>query len=301
MRHTLEDRDHDEDEFLQEFGGALAALRTNACPEPRLLLAFGESVLPEDEATRIGDHLGNCAFCRQLSSQMAALQDADATTDASERVLARIRAASPTKASRAHPRWPWGRWWVMMAPAAAALLLLVVGTKWRDEPQPVASTQPAPPPARQAPLALASLIPLEAAPIQLPVEAMLTWRAEPDPYYSALVPALVPYKDGRYEEAGLKLDEVARRHPRRVEARLYLGVTELMRGRATDAVPHLEAASASGEPLGRTAEWYLAQALLQLEDAERAERWLQRVCDSESQYQQRACGVLETMRHAPKE
>ena len=302
MRNRLSDSDPDEDLFLEEFGGKLASLRAGDCPDPRMLPALAEGVLPEREAATVSDHLEKCACCRQLASQMAALPEAEATPEAMDRMLARIRPAAATEKPTVRRRGVRGVWWWMLAPAAAALLLFVVSTGRHEDIPRSASVRTEAPPERQAPLALAALVPLEKAPIELPVEAMLTWRAEPDAYYNALVTALVPYKEGRYEEAGLKLAEVVKRHPKRVEAEFYLGVCDLMQGDAKKAVPHLEAAAAApDEKLQRMADWYLAQALLHAEDDDGARGRLRVLCDSAGLYQQRACSVVEKLDQVRKE
>jgi tetratricopeptide (TPR) repeat protein len=302
MRKRPSDSDPDEDLFVKEFDGALAALQTADCPDPRMLAAQAEGVLPEKEAAGVRAHLEQCKCCQQLAWQMAALGETDSTPEARERILARVRAAAnPVRPQRrwreAKDLWPW----TLVPLAASAALFFVLST---DGPEPIPPTaavtsEEANEP---APLRLAALIPMEQAPIELPLEAVLTMRAEPDPYYSALVAALVPYKEGRYEEASLKLGEVTERYPGRAEAQFYLGVSDLMQGNAEDAIPRLETADKlSEENLKRMAGWYLAQAYLHTSNAEAAAGKLKPLCASSGDYQQQACTALERLDEARKE
>ncbi|MCB1022292.1 MAG: hypothetical protein KDC27_20350, partial [Acidobacteria bacterium] len=82
------------------------------CPDPDLLLASGEGVLPEQLEREAQAHLAECALCRQLLEDLRSPAFAEPTLDELAR-LERTVFAAKTK----------GRPWKTAAVIAAAVLL----------------------------------------------------------------------------------------------------------------------------------------------------------------------------------
>jgi hypothetical protein len=114
---------------------------------------------------------------------------------------------------------------------------------------------------------------------------------------------MAAYADARYEEAARLLGqcteaaEMGEGWGQIDQARFYLGLSLLLSGDASRAVPHLEEASHSRiRPVADRSRWYLAQAALLQEDPTTALRHLQALADSGLGYAGLAEAQLDAVR-----
>lgn len=252
-----------------------------AHPDPDLLLALDEGVLPAELATEVAGHLASCRICAQLQADLRAC--AEPSLAETERVRRRTFAAPQ--------RWRWAAGGLLAASLIAGAIL---------SRQPNTGQPPAPAPAvtQQAPLpAPVYRLTAEPAPLRLPLAAALVLRGQeakaPDAYLKELGQALEPYRAARYPEAAAALRALGQRHQRAVEPAFYEGVARLLAGETTQADQALTRAEAiGGEALHEDILWYRAIALERTSQWPLAQPLLQRLCQGEGPYRERACRAL---------
>jgi hypothetical protein len=233
--------------------GAFGRGARSACPAPDLLLPAVEGVLPEPGLTRVREHLATCPLCRELSTAL----DNAASEGPSLQERGRLDARFAGLGRRRFPSW--------MA-AAAAVLLTAGAAAWVSllpefrPPVPGEPPRSAPAPSRAPAFVLA----LKKPSIELPAAALVLRGSTVEPYISALVAALDPFRRGQYDDAARRLAAVERQYPQKPHVPFYLGVSELLAGRPGDAIAPLQRSrslAADGTAIHADASWYLAVAL----------------------------------------
>jgi hypothetical protein len=236
-------------------------------PQPALLRAVDEGVLPEEVAREVRDHLAECEICVQLRDDLTSL--AESTTPQHH-------------AGR-------NRWWTYAAVAATAAAAVIV-ILWPPEPAPIAQRI-------EPPVLLTYRLPLELAPLRLPLDSALTLRGERNStsvsYLTALGAALEPYRKGSFHEAAIKLRALGTRSPQAMEPPFYLGVSLLLSGDAKAAAATLqEAQQIGGEALKEDVVWYLAIAYERSGAWQQARVLVEQVCKGSGRHSGAACEAL---------
>jgi hypothetical protein len=286
----LDALDRDMDESLRREGALWRAAR-RGCPHPDLLMARGSEVL--DEAVRAGIrlHLQTCDECRRLAADLDSLGLEEPDVEAEHRVRERVAAGF----NRRMPGW---------IPAAAVIVLGVGAALWWtrpswrtvEEPQRMVEHAPLTTPA--APPQPVALWEVKAPAIRIPITGMGAPRSGNErPSHSALSDALEGYRTGKVADSIEPLERLLRTQADSPEVAFYLGVAYLLSNRASDAVPPLERARALAEP-GRRDEidWYLATSHQRAGHLEAARTRLQRLCETQGQYRDRACAAKALLR-----
>ena len=231
-----------------EQGRGLAAIAA-ACPAPALLTAAASGALPDDLAAPVRTHLEGCAICRQVQSDLLAL---DSEMDALEEVRVRRRVAR----QRGTPVW-------RVAALAASVTIAVGGAVLASRAFDAGAVPVAPTVARSAtpPPSVRLLV---ASKLEPRLDAsVLTWRGAEDDYMLALAGALKPYEANDFKTASAALERLGARHPDRPEPALYLGICRLLMDRPVDAEKALRRAASIAGPHVEDARWYLAVATYQ--------------------------------------
>jgi TolA-binding protein len=116
-----------------------------------------------------------------------------------------------------------------------------------------------------------------------PPYVALTTRSDATEDERAFEQAMAHYAAGRYADAARGLGALAARTPSLAHVQFFLGISELMEGRAAAARRALERVVRSGAaPYADEAHFYLAKAALQLKDVEAARRELRVALDREA-------------------
>jgi len=296
--------------FEAEKRDFLRSLRRNAasceksasrCPEPRLLLAAREGVLPTDLQSAIQTHLRDCAECHVLQESLEEAQLPDVTGKQIKQLYARIQenlpaAAAPSRTSFFQSLWLW-----RLAPVAAAVLVMISLGVWyrqlhRDESRPTQIAVPVPTPVVQ----LASVVLLEPAPVELPLDALLVRRNsgadQHTLYIRKLAEALAPYRTGSYAQSAAGLSQVASAYPNAPEVHFYYGVCLLLIDRPGEAAQHLSRENLFiRTPWQRKASWYLGIAQLRSGDAAGAVNVFRRLCESKGERKENACEAVRSL------
>jgi Flp pilus assembly protein TadD len=223
-----------------------------ACPPPDLLLPAQEGSLPEALTTAVRNHVASCRLCTELAVALAAAADEGPSEAEAQRIGQRVRFQTRGRGRR---------WWTSIA--AAAALAAVAGAAYMARVA-VPATVPAVQQPSQPQAARLPVLALAAPAILLPPESLTLRGERRNAYAAAIEDALTPFAAGNYQDAAVRLERVARDHPRRPHAEFYLGVARLMIGSAAEAVAPLETArglAPAGSPLHAEATWYLAIAL----------------------------------------
>ena len=172
------------------------------------------------------------------------------------------------------------------APAIAATVVLGAGLAlWsaktsREEPPPdaprdAALSQPSPQPAGPDRPTPADARVLELARVEPPQYIPLTLRARADDARVRFDEAMLAYARGDYAGAAAGLAEVAAAEPSNARARVFLGVSYLMRDRPQEAITVLQQAVALRDPAYQDdVQFFLAKALIRTGDLEAASRTL---------------------------
>jgi hypothetical protein len=326
-------REPDELEFPNDLGTGLTELakRFAGCPEPALVQASAEGVLPAEVDGTVRKHIENCPLCQSLARDLANLDEPPLQDRARDRIWARIgnqiaAETPPSRTVRAGTPWwrPLVRPWAL---AAAALAVVVVAgitiktIRTRQEapvtsnrlseaiPGPTSDVTNPPAPSQAATNAL-SAFRLEKAPVSQPASVAMVWRGETDEgdqkaAMSAeaheMEQALAPYRADKYAEAATRLERVAQKYPRLPEARFYLGVCQLFLNQNQGAVENLSSArgisskSPANKQLAVRAGWYLALAYHRTGEDTLATPILEELCHSRGENSARACAALNEL------
>lgn len=266
------------DEALEELLRRHA--RPGACPDPGLLYALREGVLPPEGEAAVRAHAGRCPVCQALLET-----DVPATlgADADARIRARLQAKLHTRGA-----WrPSRRVWI---PVAAALLL-AAGLAIRHR-----AARPAVPSLPPDVVTVAALAPPDSGPALVtrgaPAAAGLTT--------ADLLPAFQAYNRRDYAQAAGAFTQLGARFPHAGIPPLYLGVSQLELGRNAEAQRALLRALPLADAASRdAAAWYLAVADVRLGQAQAALPLLRNLCGrSGDAYAARACHLAQAI--APK-
>jgi TolA-binding protein len=249
--------------------------------------------LEDRERAAFEDHFFECDDCFR---KVQALQDARAVL-ASGAAEPRV---SPARPARRVPPTAW------MAIAAMVVLSVLVLRLPRQPADPgEAPSAPAPAtaaPSTQAPAPAPSTAPAEnplsaLAAITPPPYVSLTTRSEPDAHTRAFDEAMTYYAKGNYRESARRLGELTANAPALAPALFYLGVSELMEGRADRARAAFERTVRTGTmPYADEAHFYLAKAALRLNDRATAARELQRAVEREAGPRGEAARILRELK-----
>jgi hypothetical protein len=311
-------REQDELELSSGLREATAGLgeRFGGCPEPALLLAAEEGVLPAGIGAGVIRHLENCSLCKVMVRD---LDDVAAPLLQSERIRIWNRIESPGTPDRAAPAVG-GRSAGFLAPlfrrwtiAVGATVVLVTGIAILVEHNlrrgagsheqavaervPEVASEQAPNPATppQPVLPESAAFRLEKAPVIIPAAAVMVWRGESageDSQIAELKEALAPYRTDKYAEAERRLQKLAGKYPRLAEARFYQGVSQLFLNRNQDAVESLKTARRLAQnPLVREVDWYLAIGYHRVGLDTEARPLVERLCQSGGKDSARACAA----------
>ena len=227
----------------------LAAIQAAGCPDAALLSAAAHDALPDDLAAGVSAHLDRCAICRQLQSDLLAIDvEMDALEDA--RIRRRIRAGRRTAVWRA-------------AALAASVVIAVSGGLLASRAFDAGALPSAPAIARSS-VRPPSINILTASKLEPRLDAsLLTWRGGQDDFMVALASALKPYTENDFKTASAALERLGTRYPDRPEPPLYLGICRLLMDRPVEAEKALRRAASIAGPHVDDARWYLAVATYQ--------------------------------------
>lgn len=288
------DLEPDEEALLKElalFGPPAAG--AGHCPEPELVSAAGQGVLPARLAGAVTRHVEQCAPCRALQRDLAALEPVGPTAEERRRIEERIEQAVGRRwwtAVAAGSSWRWA----LAAAAAVLVVAAVAGGRWWLTPAPVATPARLPwPTGPTAPVA--AQYPLEKPPVRVPLAAVLVWRgassAGQDRHLAELGEALVPYQADDFAEAARRLQALTARRTD-PEADFYLGVCRLFLADHAGAVAALRRARAAGAPAMATdASWYLGMAYLSAGQHREAATEFRDLCAAGGAHQAAACDL----------
>lgn len=236
------------------------------CPEVELehiVEQYLAGQLREPEREQWELHYFECDRCFAALQAMLAVQSA-------------LRAAGPAMIPvRRRPVWAWP---AMGLAAAAALFAAVLFTRPSHEA------------ARNVPPAVAHEGILTLARVEPPPYAASTLRGPGDSAASDFRAAMENYPAGDYHATAAALRQVLQRHPDSADARYFLGICELLDGKAQAAVPELRSIAAAGSPYAEEAHYFLAQAYLRLGQVPDALAELKRV---EGEYAPKARRLIQ--------
>jgi TolA-binding protein len=135
---------------------------------------------------------------------------------------------------------------------------------------------------------------VEKAPVKLPA-SLLVWRGEGSGYAADLGRAIALYRAEEYSDAAQQLQAVVTKYPDAPEAHFYLGVSQLLLGRPSEATTNLQRASELDRgSLADEIRWYLALARVKSGNAASALIELRDLCGKVGEYSERACaGIRE--------
>lgn len=295
--------DRDQDVALR------AAWATTASGTPHVDGSGWEALIEGrlDAATRdsLLDHVGSCARCAGV---FRAVRAAALEATRAERKAETARAARPALAR------PWlARPW--LAPVAAVLATataVVVLSRQAMSPSVAPETIATSPVARPsaAPLGDAASLattpslapvfdfPVEKPPVVIAAERLLAQRgrAQDQAWLTSFARALDPYRAGDFEEAARRLAVVAESQPDVAEPALYLGVSLLLGGRASEAIAPLERARGLvGEARRAEVAFYLGCAQARSGDLDAARPTLEGACRAKADHSEKACEALHRL------
>jgi hypothetical protein len=265
------------DEAEQLFVNEIGPVPT--CPPLEILRAHGQSVLPEDEESKVVEHLAQCPICQILLNDLLSLEEQSLTRAARDRIRENIP-APPRQATR---------WYVVSAVAAGlafVAFLFFAGRARQNAPQVAASAVHAVP----------MDLPIEKLPPPPEAKSELVFRgavSSADPDAEELAPAFTAYDREDYQLAARRFAELATRFPGSDIPILYLGVSQLLSGNDHDALESLSRADAIAKPSRKdAASWYHATAAVRAHSPD-APALLQALCSqNNSAYARQACSVL---------
>ncbi len=291
--------DPDERAALGALGVSVdVASRRTSCPDPALLLALEEQVLPPAVQTRVLAHVASCDACRALQSDLTLHVDSSTDEEASGRIAARIAGAlRPPRPARSALRW------VVGAGIAVAASLAWIAVLWRPA-VPDAPSRPAVPVASAAPASV--FVPDR--PTIASGDITLTVRGESAelPGLADRIAAALDLADGGDRSGAVgTLGAIAREAQDSSDAMLALGATLLAADRTADALAALEQARAAlpaGAPAADADEvdWFLAIALVQSGEVGRARDLASGICAHGGPRSARACAGVAELAHGPQ-
>lgn len=303
MSDTLSRSDADVREYLDSLKkkSAEGDRRTTGCPDLHLLLAAREGVLPPEIQSTIQDHARQCTLCRVLQDSI----EREKLPHVSKEQLKNLGAHLHGKLSDASAPEGFAHslslWIRRLAPVATALLLVLsLGLGYRqfysgDTPLTeilVPASAPAADPA--------SLVRLEPAPVELPLDALLIRRDsganEPTLYIRQLAEALAPYQKGDYLQASSGLAQMAHLYPNAPEVPFFQGICLLFLDKPGEAVRHLSREDLyRGTSYQRKASWYLGIAYLHLGNTAGAMKEFRKLCQNGGERKTEACEAAESL------
>jgi TolA-binding protein len=261
-------------------------------------VAYLRGDLPEPERDAFEQHFFECADCFERLQVLRGLQ---AELRRPEAAPAAATIPAPRRGRRPATQW--------LAWAAAAAFVAVAATFVLRNAAP-----PGPLPATPAPVS-SPLPPVSDEPIASGVTAevdpKLLARVEPPPYAPLITRGMEPapgafaaamerYVRGDYAGAASGLRAAIGADPSSIEARFYLGVSELLAGRPAEAIRELERVTRGEDPaFAEAARYYLAKAHLARGDAAAARRELQRVAQGDGDHKEQARELLRALGHEP--
>lgn len=228
------------------------------------------------------------------------------------RVLRQGLAESPA-ATTIPATAPAAAWWRAVLPAfvlagAGAVIALALYLPRSSVPASSTDTAAGTAPATSEPV---SVDPVPAGPSRMALVGQLA-RVEPPEYLppnlrNASGPddalfkrAMARYQAKQYDEAATALRALRASGPDSAETLFYLGVSDLMSGRVTDALASLETAAAMRDLIyEEDARFFLAKALLSAQDVARARIELARVVALDGDRQQAARSLIDAIDALP--
>jgi TolA-binding protein len=289
------------DRALRELHAALPPAGPH--PDDEIWVRLADGTLDARARHELAAHVVSCESCAEVYRAMTALR-----AGAPDEVTGATGSGSARRVSLA---W-------LAAAAAVALAVSAAVVQWRDAGEHLATEAPATaavdmapatpapdaeapapdaaPPATPAPPAPRAWALSVAAPaVELPARYVLTMRGDAvsQAFLEAFGTAIAPYRDGRYGEAAMLLEPVARQYADRPEAAFYLGVSQLMAGDAPRAAQTL-AGVRDAEDLSDAARWFEAVALERAGHSEAAGTLLEALCAGAGDYAPRACAAIST-------
>lgn len=260
--------------------------------------AYLRGGLSEDDRDAFEQHYFECAACferLQVMKDLAVVLRDDAPV--------RSRSAGTVRRPAAAAGWlAWAAGAAFVAVAAAVVL--------RNAPPSggLATVAPVAPPSATA--TSSGGAPTSAVSPDRPDLDVLA-RVEPPPYVALVTRggdaaeqgfarAMESYVRGEYAAAAAGLRSVLRGDPASLEAKFYLGVSELLAGRPEPAVRELRRVQAGDDPaFAEAASYYLAKAHLARREVAAARRELERVAGGEGDHKERAQRLLEALGAEP--
>jgi tetratricopeptide (TPR) repeat protein len=281
MSNGRADYDPEEREFLRSFGSSSEGLPT--CPAPELLLAADSGSLPEERGAEVIAHLRSCSRCSALLRDLSDRELADPQPEEAARIRNRvfdgIAVPDALTAWRVRPSFA----------LAAALSLAFIGVLLWYSSSNVVTTSRAP--VKAAPRQ--TVFRVEKAPVKLPA-SILVWRGPGGGYEAELGRAIALYRSEQYSQAAQQFEAIARTNPQSVEAQFYLGVSQLLVGRASDARASLiKAREMDRGSLTDDISWYLALANVKTGNSAEAMSDLRKLCPKPGGYSARACAGIQ--------
>lgn len=292
------DFEDDERAFLEGRGAVVPAAGA-CCPQPDVLQAAIEGVLPEGWQQQVDTHVASCGLCTMLAASLREAEAEPLTALESRRIRSRLSLSPLALVRSEKPRqaW-WTRWWaaagLAAAGAAAAVTTLIVFNPEKPpqaevaERKPASQSEPVPPTAAVKPR-----IPLTAAPLRLPLGALTMRGEEPgtdEAYLQKLGAALKPYRAGNYRQSAAMLAALGSAYPKAVEPPFYEGVSLLFLDKPADA--RLEhARGLANQALAGEIPWYLAIAYERSGRGAESQALLQAVCAASGPHRAEACKI----------
>jgi tetratricopeptide (TPR) repeat protein len=277
---------HPDDELIRRYRDAIVETQSSH-PSDDLWERFAVGEVTAHERQLIAAHVVECAACADVFRSVRLVRHEAAAFDP-QAALAERQLAMATRAARGRA--------AMFLVAAAAAIAIAAGMPlalryWQMPAAPAA----APVPTTESRLADDPAFRLEAPAVRLSPELLLSRRSAEGGRADALHAiglALGPYREGRYREAAAALEAVSRNHPDVYEARMYAGVSLLLAGQPTEAVPHLQQALLQAPADWRDdIEWPLALAYAHAGRPSDAEPILTRLCANAGPLRARACAA----------
>ena len=260
--------------------------------EDDVAAAYLRGDLPETERDAFEKHCFECATCFERLQVVRDLQG----------MLRRDAEAAPRSVMPgATARRPSG--WLAWA-AGAAFVAVGAGMVLRNMAPP-SGPLPESPPAPSSPAPASPGSAASPRPERPPLDVLA--RVEPPPYAPLIVRGAEPgeaafaqamerYVRGDHAGAASGLRSALEKDGTDVEARLYLGVSELLAGRPEPAIRELErVAQGDDEGFAEAARYYLAKAHLARRDVAAARRELERVARGDGDHNERAKQLLELL------